>query len=910
MMTTDTAARWPKLLRLVLLFVVLPVAGIILSELHWESRHFVLAEPHSVLEVLGASIGFLVGIVLLLQRSARDQIPHPRYLACGLVSMAVFDVFHAAVPVGDVFVLLHALAMFFGSFFIYLAWTPRLALFWPSRDNLVTGIVGLASALLCVVILASDIAPSMTNMGRFTLIAGAINGGSVLLFCAAAVMFGRQYLNKHNYENTYFFVFCGLHVGAGALFSHSTLWNAEWWLWHVLRVAAYLMLAMQVVRAFRESETRTQENELRLKTIAETARDGIVQIDRNGLVTYWNRAAQEMFGYPEDEMLGEHFHKAVATTEDFAAHSSVFGSFRRTGKDAAVGKTIEFVGIRKDGTKFPVDVSLAGVLLDGNWTAVGTIRDATERKRTEDLLRRRTEELQRQTQQTLQTMHELELIIDSLPGFVFYKDARNNLIRVNSHMAETYGMPKSDIAGKSIFDLHWPDSDPGFWADDKELTESKQPILNLERSWESPEGKTWVLVSKIPVTANSGEVTGVIGIAIDITERKETETRLQRESSKNAVLLENNSDGIHILDLDGNVVETNIGFCTMLRRSSEEVADMNVADWDASAGRTELSAMIRKHFDGQMRVQFTTIHRRKDGSLFDVEISGLPLRLDGVPLMFYSSRDITERLAAKRKMEETMKELAERNSELKQFAYVASHDLRAPLRAIDNLSQWIEEDLADQLEGDTKKQMVLLRDRVHRMEALISGLLAYSRVGRTKPQQEEVDVANLLNEIIALQEPHQGLAIHVDDPMPSLVTDRLALEQVFLNLISNAIQYHDKPDGNIDISAADHGEFYCFSVSDDGPGIASEYHKRIFAIFQTLGPQRDGSQGTGIGLAIVKKQVSRMGGTIEIESSGSGGTVFRFTWPKGPHGMGAESHIATPMLNHNHTTAPQTEKPC
>jgi len=219
--------------------------------------------------------------------------------------------------------------------------------------------------------------------------------------------------------------------------------------------------------------------------------------------------------------------------------------------------------------------------------------------------------------------------------------------------------------------------------------------------------------------------------------------------------------------------------------------------------------------------------------------------------------------------------------ELDQFAYVASHDLKAPLRGIANLAEWIQEDCADSLPGQSIQYMRLLQGRVQRMEALIDGILDYSRAGRVLSKPELIGTGALLKDVIELLAPVDSTRINVAAGFPQLTAERVPFQQLFLNLIGNALKYSQayRPDVIIDVQWKDIGTHYEFSVRDNGPGIASEYHERIWGVFQTLAA-RDKVEGTGIGLSVVRKIVETRGGAVSVESSPHNGATFRFTWPK------------------------------
>lgn len=241
--------------------------------------------------------------------------------------------------------------------------------------------------------------------------------------------------------------------------------------------------------------------------------------------------------------------------------------------------------------------------------------------------------------------------------------------------------------------------------------------------------------------------------------------------------------------------------------------------------------------------------------------------------------DLTPQESASKKLSEYTRKLEKKNNELDQFAYIISHDLKAPLRAISNLAGWLEEDLGSSLSGDNKNNLQLLRNRVIRMEALINGVLEYSKIGRTQIEQEQVDVYTLLKEVEEMLAPPAAIAFRIIDPIPVVTAPRTMLLQVFANLISNAIKYNDKPEGLIQVYCTTQDQYFEFVVEDNGPGIAAEFHETIFVIFHTL-QSRDKFESTGIGLTIVKRILEENGGRIWVESEPGKGSKFKFLWPR------------------------------
>ena len=253
------------------------------------------------------------------------------------------------------------------------------------------------------------------------------------------------------------------------------------------------------------------------------------------------------------------------------------------------------------------------------------------------------------------------------------------------------------------------------------------------------------------------------------------------------------------------------------------------------------------------------------------ELQELNERLESALEETAKARDAAQRAAA-------AAEAAYR--ELDQFAYVASHDLKAPLRGIASLAEWIEEDVGESLGGESVAHMRLLRGRVLRMQALIDGILAYSRAGRVLGEPELIDTGSLVREVLELLAVPPEVTIAVAPGMPSLEAERVPLQQVFMNLIGNAVKYAraERKDVVVTLEWRPMNDGYEFAVTDNGPGIPAEYHDRIWGMFQTLA-SRDAVEGTGIGLSVVQKIVETRGGHVSVESSPGHGATFRFTWP-------------------------------
>lgn len=256
------------------------------------------------------------------------------------------------------------------------------------------------------------------------------------------------------------------------------------------------------------------------------------------------------------------------------------------------------------------------------------------------------------------------------------------------------------------------------------------------------------------------------------------------------------------------------------------------------------------------------------------------------------SQKLSEELADK------AAKLEESNSELDNFAYVASHDLKSPLRGLRFLAEWVREDCEGLLPPESEKHLIQMQDRVDKMDSLLSDLLSYSRIGADSRTSEWVDVGELVDSVISITDMANGTQVEAATDLPRLKTFETPLRQVFLNLITNAVKYNDKSTkGRISITSQELGQFYQFVVSDNGIGIDPIFHERIFQMYQRVSPKK--IDGTGMGLAIVKRQVECHGGVIKVESAPGEGSTFTFTWPK-------QVHAPEPVVDHPALTEPET----
>ncbi|MGF1675633.1 MAG: PAS domain S-box protein [Rivularia sp. (in: cyanobacteria)] len=595
----------------------------------------------------------------------------------------------------------------------------------------------------------------------------------------------------------------------------------------------------------------------------------------------WTPYHDVIFGYEPGN--GEHSYEDWASRvhpDDLALAEAAWKTALREHKDYVC----EYRIVLPDGSVRWVE-SYGRYYYDDDGKALrmaGTVIDISERKKQQQALQ--------ESERRYSTLAQIS------PVGIFRCDTSVNLLYVNQRWCEITGYSFEEVINQEWRQIIHPEDVARVEAEVKRTVEDKIPLECEFRFQRADKSIVWVLAQSVAEMNADQVIIGYVGTVTDITQRKQWEEALQESEKRFRSTFEQAAVGIAHADLSGKFIRVNQKLCDILGYSREELLQLRFHQItyrddlrsdltkvrDLLAGRTENFSMEKRYIC-------------KDGSVIWVEITvSFVCQANGSPNYFLSViQDISGRKQVETQLQlraqeleelnilltDTTTKLRKRNSELDQFAYIASHDLKAPLRAIANLSQWLEDDLSTVLEAENRRYLELLRQRVYRMEALINGLLQYSRVGRVDGAKEIVNVGQLLEEIIEDIAPPSNFTIEVKHPMPILNTKGMMLRRVLTNLIDNAITHHHAAEGHIQISVADKGDFYEFAVSDDGPGISPQYHDKIFVIFQTL-QARDQKEGTGVGLSIVKKILESQGATITVESDVGKGSTFRFNWHK------------------------------
>jgi PAS domain S-box-containing protein len=609
------------LLSTLLMIFVLPIAVSIFIKNNYPEIAAVSFSVHTFMETFAAFIALMVSLYYLYIRPemvGTKYKPRNAYLGSGFMIVFIFSVIHACIEPGNNFVLSLVLLNLLSSIvFAHIVTRGKYNKY--TTFSVMSGIFILLGILILSV---NKINIKVIDSNGFTNISKILNFITGTIYILPIVYFMIQYKKEPSKESFVLASFFTFNSSAAFLFSYSQLWNYEWWLWHVLRFAAFAILFFHICYIFIEGIKSVHKNSIRLKEVS----------------------------------------------------------------------------------------------------------------------------------------YELETIIDSFPGLIFYKDTKNSFIRVNKHMADVSKMTKKEMAGRSCFELYSKEIAQSYWDDDLEVIKSKKARINIEERFEANGVTSWVLTSKIPFYSIDREIIGVIGISTDITRRKEAEQ------------------------------------------------------------------MIKNY----------------------------------------------------------MHELRISNKELDDFAYIASHDLKEPLRTIAAYSKFLLEDYSENLDDEGKRMLNVLVNATDRMRLLIEALLRYSRLGREKLRKEITDIKGLIEEIkedIEIEIKEHNVEIIIETEIPEIETDRTLIKEVFLNLINNGIKYNESEKKTISVGYRyiKENDVNAFYVKDNGIGIEKKHEDKVFSIFKRLHARDKYGGGIGAGLTIARKIIIAHEGDIWFDSEPDEYTIFYFT---------------------------------
>ncbi len=605
---------------------------------------------------------------------------------------------------------------------------------------------------------------------------------------------------------------------------------------------------------------KTEEKIQSLANIVESSNDAIITVSLDGIITNWNKGAEQIYGYSSEELIG----KSVS----IPAPDYLKDETKKLIEKVKLGEKIqhyETSRLRKDNKLIYVSIVLSPVFdASGELVAISAIvRDITERKNAEVKIQR------------------LANIVESSNDAIITISLDGIITSWNKGAEQIYGYSSEEIIGKSI-SIPAPDN---LKDETKKLIEKVklgEKIQHYETSRLRKDNKLiYVSIVLSPVFDASGELVAISAIVRDITERKNAEVKIQRLAN----IVESSNDAIITISLDGIITSWNKGAEQIYGYSSEEIIGKSISIPAPDNLKDETKKLIEKVKLGENIQHYRTSRLRKDGKLIYVSIALSPVFDASGELVAISAivRDITELKKADEILKFKLEELARSNKELEQFAYVSSHDLQEPLWMITGYLQLLQRRYQGELDDRADKYIHFAVDGAFRMQNLINDILEFSRVTTSTREPGPTKCEFILNQVLFNLKLFikENKAIISHGSLPEVMIDSTQLVQIFQNLIINGIKFHSEVSPKIHISAEKKDHEWIFSVQDNGIGIDLQYSEKIFEIFKRL-HKKEEYPGTGIGLAICKKIVERCGGRIWVESELGKGSTFYFTLPSNP----------------------------
>ena len=618
----------------------------------------------------------------------------------------------------------------------------------------------------------------------------------------------------------------------------------------------------------------SRQSALRLAAVVDNAVDGLINFDESGIVEAFNPACERMFGYGAAEVIGRSVNMLMPELPG-GAHDGHISRHLATGETQAVGSTgREIIAKRKDGSTFPMNIAIGAFTLADGRHFCGIVRDISDRKRAEMALSA--------------SEARLRQFIDEAPPAMAMFDTAMCYLAVSRQFLKDYGLSdQTPMIGRSHYEL-FPEI-PESWrivhrrvlAGEK-LSAEAEPFLRADGSTD------WVRWEMAPWRDVDGAIGGAILFSEDMTDRKRSEANV----ALLAAIVASSDDAIMSKTTEGVITSWNAAAERLFGYPATEAIGQHIKlIVPPDLGRTTRTSTPRPamaKLSSTSRPSGST--RMGATSSISASISPVHDKTGRVVGAAKVARDIPRRKRQESRLAHHVAALERSNEELDEFAYIASHDLKEPLRGLFNNAKFLHEDYAEKLDQEGSSRLLRLSYLSQRMERLVNDLLYFSRLGRQELAIQPTDLNDVIRDIETMSETilaERNATIVIPGTLPRISCDKTRIAEVFRNLITNAVKYNENEARRIEVgyldevTTKDGVERQVFYVKDNGIGIAEEFHEDIFRIFKRLNAEDDDKKGTGVGLTFVRKIVERHGGRIWLESVPGEGTTFYFNIDQG-----------------------------
>jgi len=598
-----------------------------------------------------------------------------------------------------------------------------------------------------------------------------------------------------------------------------------------------------------------------------------IYIVQQGNFQYVNPVFQNLTGYTEEELLGKYSLDLVYSEDRELVREKAIKNLKS--KNGSI--PYEYRLVKKNSEILWVLEEVTSIKYGGKQAIVGSFMDITARKELEEAIE--------------YSEKRYRTVLDEIGDAYFEVDLKGTFTFVNDQMTQHLQYSKEELLGMNYKTFTAEEDIKNVYEAYNQVYLTGEPRLSIGHSFIRKDRTRGVSdVSVSPLKNAKGEIIGFRGISRDITASK----RLEEELRVRARLLDSVTDSIFVHDFEGNFVYVNEMACRIHGYSREEFMKMKLRQVIAPDRVSRLDSDFQDMLE-KGQVIFESAHLRKDGSIMPVEVHGRTIESGGRKLILTVVRDITERKRLEKEREALLQEmrkinqkLEEANKGLQDFVYIASHDLREPLRKISSFGTLLQDSLKGKLSDDQQENLEFMIDGTRRMQDMIDALLTYSRLTTKARPLEWVDLNKVIEdlkklELATLLDETRGI-IRVLEPLPSVQADLSQMHQLFQNLIGNGLKFHKKemPPEIIIRAYNVENNMIRIEVEDNGIGIDDKYHSQLFTMFKRL-HSREQYEGTGIGLASCKKIVERHGGNIGIKSTLGKGSTFWFTLSRGSY---------------------------